>query len=586
MLETTPAKFDPRADVKMPGKNLAAANFAAMRRSSVDAAPSTQTLTTPLLNDEFPPAEKPSSMKQHLSSVLNMEASALRGVPLTALLRGRAKLFADGGKAAREDPRGTYAQSRPVTRLDYFCSHSWACPQAFKYLALVCHFNLKDAIVATAVFHTIAFAMLLALSEQPWMKSISITQQRPTDLHPCDGCHTPLWCSTFGPVVFMLVLATAHHFRKTTSLFLDICCISQDDEEAKAVGIASIGAILDRSQRMLALVSADYFERLWCVFEVAGHMRRAGRNRLDLVPLNRPIALTGFVVFFGFFYAGQYAFYMISLHVLGASDEAVGLGDSSAGAVAIFATVLMTPGLIVMLHAAVEGAAIRKGLARLHEFDLRRDAKCYSETDREALLAVIAEWNTDKQSGEAQDSPSGLQRLGVHRFESFVRFELAPEIAGNGLDDFGAVETMAILQLSMWGFGLDLIAMPGMTVYDVWSVMAMNGVTAAFGLTYMYAVNNLGAVVVGLLREKAGFAVVPAYATALVLCIPLMPIMILSIWLVPFINQWASLVGGDEVDPSWRCATDDGLDPLGRQVTKWQIYLCVMGCLALVTRWW
>ena len=53
------------------------------------------------------------------------------------------------------------------------------------------------------------------------MKSISITQQRPTDLHPCDGCHTPLWCSTFGPVVFMLVLATAHHFRKTTSLFLD-----------------------------------------------------------------------------------------------------------------------------------------------------------------------------------------------------------------------------------------------------------------------------------------------------------------------------------------------------------------------------
>ena len=145
---------------------------------------------------------------------------------------------------------------------------------------------------------------------------------------------------------------------------------------------------------------------------------------------------------------------------------------------------------------------------------------------------------------------------------------------------------MAILQLSMWGFGLDLIAMPGMTVYDVWSVMAMNGVTAAFGLTYMYAVNNLGAVVVGLLREKAGFAVVPAYATALVLCIPLMPIMILSIWLVPFINQWASLVGGDEVDASWRYATDDGLDPLGRQVTKWQIYLCVMGCLALVTRWW
>ena len=155
-----------------------------------------------------------------------------------ALLRGRlARLFADRGKAAREDPRGTYAQSRPVTRLDFFCSHSWACPQTFKYLALLCHFNLKDAVAATAVFHSIAFALELALSEARFDKSISIAQQRPTDLHPCDGCHTPLWCSTFEPDGLhpRCSPATVNHFRKTTSLFLDICCIAQGDEEAKAV---------------------------------------------------------------------------------------------------------------------------------------------------------------------------------------------------------------------------------------------------------------------------------------------------------------------------------------------------------------
>ena len=145
---------------------------------------------------------------------------------------------------------------------------------------------------------------------------------------------------------------------------------------------------------------------------------------------------------------------------------------------------------------------------------------------------------------------------------------------------------MAALQLSMWGFGLDLIAMPGMTLYDVWGVMAMTACMAAFGLSFVFAMNRFCAVVVGLLRDKVGLGVVPAYAIGLVLMLALFATMILSVWLVPFINQWASLVGGDEVDASWRYATDDGLEPLGRQVTKWQIYLCVMGCLALVTRWW
>ena len=79
------------------------------------------------------------------------------------------------------------------------------------------------------------------------------------------GIEHVVGCSFLGPIAFLITLLTAHLFRsKPTNLFLDICCISQESAAAKATGISSVGAILDRSHRMVALVSADYFSRLWC----------------------------------------------------------------------------------------------------------------------------------------------------------------------------------------------------------------------------------------------------------------------------------------------------------------------------------
>ena len=55
---------------------------------------------------------------------LGISEEQIRGVSLGDLLDGGAKLFADGGAAAREDPAGTYALSQPVEQLDYFVSHA------------------------------------------------------------------------------------------------------------------------------------------------------------------------------------------------------------------------------------------------------------------------------------------------------------------------------------------------------------------------------------------------------------------------------------------------------------------------------
>ena len=114
-------------------------------------------------------------------------------------------------------------------------------------------------------------------------------------------CSVRAWTSAFSS------LFSAHRFRPFTgeppiNVFLDICCIAQDDEKAKAVGIASIGAILDRSQQRYARPhKRHYFNRLWCTFELAAYHRRAGRSRLDLVH-STPLRFIGLFVMFSCFY--------------------------------------------------------------------------------------------------------------------------------------------------------------------------------------------------------------------------------------------------------------------------------------------
>ena len=69
-------------------------------------------------------------------------------------------------------------------------------------------------------------------------------------------------CTLVPIAALLVVLPNAHFFAAgARHCFLDICCISQQDAALKARGIESLGALLDRSEYMLALVDERYFSR-------------------------------------------------------------------------------------------------------------------------------------------------------------------------------------------------------------------------------------------------------------------------------------------------------------------------------------
>ena len=81
-------------------------------------------------------------------------------------------------------------------------------------------------------------------------------------------------------------------------MFLDKVCIHQTDPQRKAAGIQAIDQFLVRSKKMLICYNDDYFERLWCCFELAA--RASSGSEIEMLPLWRApvvlVVLVGFTV--------------------------------------------------------------------------------------------------------------------------------------------------------------------------------------------------------------------------------------------------------------------------------------------------
>lgn len=180
----------------------------------------------------------------------------LRAAPLYEVTRACGQCFASSKSVSAKD----FALSAPVDQISVFISHSWSASRVGKYLALALHFDSPVALAGALAAALCSFALTAA----------GALPQR------------SLWCSASAMLAFVIVLLATPSARRlaaalrlahgpfaSVSVFLDKLCLCQTDDAAKRRGIESIGGFITASRVMLILWCPEYFERLWCRFELA-----------------------------------------------------------------------------------------------------------------------------------------------------------------------------------------------------------------------------------------------------------------------------------------------------------------------------
>ncbi|CAJ1376047.1 unnamed protein product [Effrenium voratum] len=167
----------------------------------------------------------------------------LRGVPLQVCLAGFGKHWAASDAASL---RGTssYSLSQVVTSLDAFLSHDWGTSRWAKMLAMMIIFNSRAAFITS---------MLASLVLAIWAYCDALPRRQTWTVWP------PL--VTFYMFLFFWQRIRLL-FKPPRMVFLDKLCISQDNDELKAQGIAGLATFLLKSRKMTILWSPRYFLRL------------------------------------------------------------------------------------------------------------------------------------------------------------------------------------------------------------------------------------------------------------------------------------------------------------------------------------
>ena len=505
-------------------------------------------------------AHATNNISANLHDVLKIEKEQIRGITVVSLLSGFGRLFADGGQAARDDPHGTFAHSHPVEALDWFVSHSWRSPRAVKLLGLLLHFNRRDAATACA-FATMLVCVAETLyfeSLPPWLKFTG-----PNTFTDFSEIELGKGCAVVGYVTLTFFLFGAHVVRqalgaKPVECFLDVACIPQADPAAKQRGIASLGALLDRSERMLILLDKEYFTRLWCIFELAAFAKRAGMHRLEIVQLHS--ALTEWSVFLLMMLANVHSLIFTPFSDDGAIVGNVGLAS------------IIVPMMIPQLRATVWANESADAVERLRNFSLD-DAQCQGAEDRAAILDLIAKWYTDTS---VELPPDERVRLGHHRFEQFVRQDVRLAVEKQHVRTRFSTTTVVMTLFAMCAPMLDVIASPDLDLYDC-VTMATN-VALFVGVGFpLWAIGLLFSSRVISALDRGGIHSVVARYSIGTLCMLIGTAINLAVCGVLTMPAQALLGLDDDVGSGWLPA-GDGLDAMQRKQLKLQaLFLVAVG---------
>ena len=244
------------------------------------------------------------------------DPNLLRGAPFPVVVAGLGRhleptgtIAASAGAHATED---TFALSHPVKMIDHFLSHSWRDGAKLKWLSLLWYVNLPFAVAAGHVAAALSFAAILM-----WPEVYPATPIAVGDIFLLNGPSPAI-----GLWVFLVALGFGHYVSGAApELFLDKICIHQTDPKLKAAGIQALGAYLRNSKHMLVLWGDDYFDRLWCCYEMSLYILLQDVEKINILP----IAYAGqSILIFAMFAVSMTA--AVALELLG-NAEMSGIGN-------------------------------------------------------------------------------------------------------------------------------------------------------------------------------------------------------------------------------------------------------------------
>eukprot|EP00438_Fugacium_kawagutii_P028503 Skav229790 [mRNA] locus=scaffold2234:131123:133331:- [translate_table: standard] len=180
-------------------------------------------------------------------------------------------LGALGGLASK----GSFFNSLPkVSQVDTFISHSWHDPAWLKFLT-VCHYLIVDFPILSSLCTCFVAAFTLILSAG----SFTAVAEQPQGLLLGYLYLLPM-------LVFVLAFLGGHVFCKK-SFWFDRLCIDQENLLLKSQSLQAMPAFVAHSTRMMV---ETYFERLWCIYELAVHGKTAGiEASVDVIPTWIPL---------------------------------------------------------------------------------------------------------------------------------------------------------------------------------------------------------------------------------------------------------------------------------------------------------
>lgn len=175
-------------------------------------------------------------------------------------------------KAQQDEIFATMSQPLPENKwFDYFISYRWKTGRLFTTLSLMVHLNHWKAAVVT-FGSTLVIQVTAALVDHYYgvailpnhllvVTAFSEISRPGTFQHPW---FFSIW---FRSVMMSLGVFCFSQLASRSRVFIDKLCISQGDSELNVSSLRHFPYLLKRCRKLICVVDATYFDRLWCTFQ-------------------------------------------------------------------------------------------------------------------------------------------------------------------------------------------------------------------------------------------------------------------------------------------------------------------------------